>query len=293
MAIPSFFSPVVIGDDLTGQSFVGGAIVTTNPTRELITEAGVTFQKDISLLQVLSLGHGTPRVLSVDELATTQGVNRSPEDLEVELRTRVDEYLRLGVISGMEDISIDKWSVLGAIRTHTEVYLGKFDVSERLDGFLRRLYKTSGIVTLEKIGGLIQIQKDVATVYSLMRKSDLDFAAAIIKSSDILGPLEVVCGGIKKVLETVKVGTRLLPLLNLLIKNTENMAQANEAWTAPIKTLKSHLATVQNHRTKLAEDRKLNMAAPPLDPAIVEPLKTCVRLVWHDPASNSQLMSRQ
>jgi predicted acylesterase/phospholipase RssA len=153
IAIPSFFSPVIIGDDITGQSFVGGAVVATNPTSKLVIEAGITFQKDISTFQVLSLGHGTPKVLSVDELTTTQGFNRPLEDSEVEFRARVDEYLRLGVISGMEDVSMDKWGVLGVIRSHTDVYLETFDVREKLDGFLRRLYKTNDI-TLEKIGGL-------------------------------------------------------------------------------------------------------------------------------------------
>ncbi|KIM20866.1 hypothetical protein M408DRAFT_81414, partial [Serendipita vermifera MAFF 305830] len=65
MALPSYFLPVKIGPLRRQQSFVGGVLGSNNPTRMLLEEASKLYGKDRRVAQIISLGCGLPRVLSL------------------------------------------------------------------------------------------------------------------------------------------------------------------------------------------------------------------------------------
>ncbi|KIM22768.1 hypothetical protein M408DRAFT_40342, partial [Serendipita vermifera MAFF 305830] len=65
MAIQSYFLPVNIGPQRTQQTFIGGSFGINNPTRMLLVEAGCVYGENRRVAQILSLGCGLPRVLSV------------------------------------------------------------------------------------------------------------------------------------------------------------------------------------------------------------------------------------
>ncbi|KIM22796.1 hypothetical protein M408DRAFT_39535, partial [Serendipita vermifera MAFF 305830] len=65
MAIQSHFLPVKLGSRRAQESFIGGALGANNPTRLLLEEAGKVFGKERRVAQIISLGCGLPRVLSV------------------------------------------------------------------------------------------------------------------------------------------------------------------------------------------------------------------------------------
>jgi hypothetical protein len=167
MANPSHFSPVKIGPRQRQQTFIGGALGANNPTRELLKEAGVVFGKHRRVVQIISIGSGLPRVLSLDSSTKREGPNRlvnglAPdcEAVAQELHARlynVPAYLRLNVDRGMESLIMEDWSELGDIESHTEAYVAGASVSDSLDTSLRSLRGRTGTVTLGQLSTYIHL----------------------------------------------------------------------------------------------------------------------------------------
>ena len=143
------------------QCFVGGPLGAHNPTRLLLTEASTVFGKDQRIAQIISLGSGSSRALSLDAVSREAGLGRllaeMATDCELvaqELSTRlfdVEAYLRLKVEKGMDDMCIDRWLELGDVEAHTRIYLENSAVSEALDSSLQRLHARVGTITLGQI----------------------------------------------------------------------------------------------------------------------------------------------
>ena len=147
------------------QEFVGSAIGASNPTRELLKDATTIFGKDQRVAQILSIGAGVPRVISLESSSGSVEVNQLLQtlatDCEVvarELSTRlftVDAYLRLNIDKGMEDISMTDWGSLGGIESHTSVYVESSIVGEVLETSLGHLRSKIGSITLGQLSAYI------------------------------------------------------------------------------------------------------------------------------------------
>ena len=163
MSIPSLFLPTMVGPRMRQQEFVGGAIGASNPTRELLNEAASIFGKDRRVAQIISIGAGMPRVISLESSGQTikagqpqiiQGLGADREIVAKELSTRlftVDAYLRLNVDRGMEYTSITDWSSLGKIESHTSTYVESAVVAEALETSLGHMRAKIGSITLGHI----------------------------------------------------------------------------------------------------------------------------------------------
>lgn len=159
MSIPSHFSPTKIGPPRRQQLFVGAVLGANNPTRLLLDEARTVFGNDRRVAQILSLGCGLPRVLSlnyssvVDAQRLLKEVSADCEIVAQELSARlfnVDAYLRLSVDRGMEEVVMD-WNNLGSIESHTAAYIDKTGVSEALDSSLQHIKERIATVTLGQL----------------------------------------------------------------------------------------------------------------------------------------------
>ncbi|KIM22335.1 hypothetical protein M408DRAFT_79170 [Serendipita vermifera MAFF 305830] len=160
MAIQSHFLPVKIGPRRTQESFIGGPLGTNNPTRLLLEEASRVFGKNRRVAQIISLGCGLPRALSMNSSENTR-IDRILKDITTdcemvanELAGRlatIDAYLRLNVIKGMESLEMKDWDHLGAVGTHTATYLAMGGISESIDSSLRRMQARVGSVTLSQL----------------------------------------------------------------------------------------------------------------------------------------------
>ena len=156
MATPSYFTPVKIGR--SQQSFIGGAVATNNPTRELLKEASAVFGNERRVAQILSIGCGIPTALSLEAVTNEPGPSRLareiPTDCQVvatELAARlyeVDAYLRLSVEKGIGNIEMDQWGTLGDIEMHTSCYIESQTISHALEASLRHLKQRPGTMTL-------------------------------------------------------------------------------------------------------------------------------------------------
>jgi hypothetical protein len=158
MAVPSLFSPVKIGLRPRQQSFIGGALGANNPTRELLKEASTIFGPDRRVAQVLSIGSGLPRIISMELSADGEGAHRWLKEIATdcemvaqELSTRlytIDSYLRLNVDRGMEFVTMTDWNDLGPIESHTAAYIATATVTGALDISVRHLQERIGALTL-------------------------------------------------------------------------------------------------------------------------------------------------
>ena len=165
MAVPSHFSPVKIGPRLRQQNFVGGAFGTNNPTRELLKEAETIFGTETRVAQIISIGSGIRPALSLDSEINEAIFSRLLKDIATdceavaqELHTRlynINAYLRLNVEKGMENVTMEDWSELGAIESHTGAYITVASVSASIDTSLRHLRERIGTVTLGQVSKCI------------------------------------------------------------------------------------------------------------------------------------------
>ena len=143
------------------QEFVGGALGTSNPTRELLNEAVTLFGKDCRVAQLISVGCGMPRVVSLEVSEETTGVDKLLQRLSTdceavakELSTRlftVDAYLRLNVDRGLEAVSMTDWGTLGIIESHTCAYVETSTVAEAFEASLNRLRSRIGSLSLGQL----------------------------------------------------------------------------------------------------------------------------------------------
>jgi hypothetical protein len=161
MAFPSYFAPVKIGLRLRQQSFIGGVLGTNNPTRELLNEASAVFGKERRVAQIISIGSGLPRVLSVELPEDEKPDHRLLADVMADCETvarelasrlyNVDAYLRLNVDRGVEAITMSDWNELGVVESHTNAYIRTAAVTQALDASLRRLRERVGVATLVQL----------------------------------------------------------------------------------------------------------------------------------------------
>jgi hypothetical protein len=169
MAVPSFFPPVKIGPGGREQTFTGGPLGASNPTRELLKEAGIAFGLDKRVAQIISLGTGWPNVVPLEAVdpadMSSQLLKALYTDCETvasELSTRlvnVDAYVRLNVENGPEASSFDDWRGLGAIEQSTNAYVETSAVTRLLEESLRYLQNRVGTATLAQISAYFRLSK--------------------------------------------------------------------------------------------------------------------------------------
>jgi hypothetical protein len=149
------------------QSFVGAPLGARNPTRELLLEAGTAFGGDTRVAQIISIGCGTPHLLSLEELRGESGLGRLVKEMAVDcqmvakdLSTRfrnVEAYLRLDVEAGVGGTEFDDWSVLGEIDTHTSIYIGSAPTTTAIDASVHRVQTKIGTTTLGRLSTHIAV----------------------------------------------------------------------------------------------------------------------------------------
>jgi hypothetical protein len=108
------------------------------------------------------------------------------------------------------------------------------------------------------------------------RRHTSPLTSTIADVCDPVERLEVVCGTLRKALNTREAFTRYRALY-LSNQDTQHSGQVNEDWGLLLNMFKSHLATIENHIAKLEEDSEFDKTQP-LTPAISEPVETYARL---------------
>jgi len=146
---------------LRQQLFVGSPVGAHNPIRELLKEAGTLFGKERRVSQIVNIGSGLARVLSLDSPEGMTNAEKLLRDMRAdcemvakEMSSRlfnVDSYLRRNVDRGMEGLSMADWRDMGAIESHTSAYVESTAVMKALEASIRRLRSGVGGLTLGQL----------------------------------------------------------------------------------------------------------------------------------------------
>ena len=113
----------------------------------LLLSLGAGQSTPLSLQSSLALPHGRLEFMA----RAVQDCERTANEISQHL-SDVDAYLRLDVDKGLNDLKISDWHRLGAIESHTDVYIQSFPISKRIDKALDLLQSTSGNFTLRNLG---------------------------------------------------------------------------------------------------------------------------------------------
>ena len=157
-ADPTLFEAIEIGEEYLKEKFVDGGLRCNNPVRYVLQEAQSTFpNRTVSC--IVSLGTGTANVICMETPGAFQKLFH-PNSLNV-LRciaedcentseetarqpSMRDSYFRLAVCQGLQSILLTDCEKLGEVATHTEQYLRKHDVSQKVSRLVELLNAHTG-----------------------------------------------------------------------------------------------------------------------------------------------------
>jgi len=148
-AAPRFFKPISIGDHNLQEEYVDGGLGCNNPVKTLLKEAATEFGPEARISCIVSIGTGRRKVSQINPSsqyertiplqlvkaleAFTTSSEGIAKDMEKKYQVCPGLLQRLNVEFGLESTSLDEWSKLGEVKTHTEKYLKHEDVDRRID----------------------------------------------------------------------------------------------------------------------------------------------------------------
>jgi hypothetical protein len=136
----------------------------------------------------------------------------------------------------------------------------------------------------QSVASLERVDKTLDTLSSARRTREaaiilLDFGIIVSEATDVLKPMKVVCGFLKKVLEVAKVSISRSTDTVSFTKFKQSVEQVDKDWSGLISTIRLHIATVESQTSSLEEDQSIDESPPPLNTDIEKPLQDYIRLV--------------
>ncbi|KAH8795183.1 acyl transferase/acyl hydrolase/lysophospholipase, partial [Flagelloscypha sp. PMI_526] len=142
-AAPGLFSPISIGPEYIGETFVSGEFGWNNPMDQLTEEAALAF-KDRHISCIINIGSGHPGHLTLSnglsDLFSRIALDceRVAERMERRFGEVPHLYKRLSVEQGMQKLDV-KLVNLHEVVAHTQSYLQGSRVARNIDSLLRDL----------------------------------------------------------------------------------------------------------------------------------------------------------
>lgn len=149
-AAPTIFKRISIGEEgCAKEEFIDGGIRCNNPTNQVIEEAQVLFEDDVTLGCLISIGTGHPGIIGLSKPDRFQkilptemiGVLRSiatdcesiAEDVVKRFIDHKDIFFRYNVTHGAGSISLEEWKSMADVETHTKAYLEQVEISSSVN----------------------------------------------------------------------------------------------------------------------------------------------------------------
>lgn len=146
-AAPTFFKRAVITIDGIEQTYMDGGLAQNNPSDVVLQEADLVFPGR-RMACIVSIGTGQlpineitepnfiKRLIPIDVAKALANIatdtEEKHEDLQRRFRQRQEIYHRFNVDQGLQNVTLDEWNKLGAVKSHTQVYLGSEAVKSKL-----------------------------------------------------------------------------------------------------------------------------------------------------------------
>jgi len=155
-----FFPNIDIGDLNMKETFTHGGSRINSPVKSVLLEAKSIFP-DQRVCCVLSIGPGAQGIIGFEGASTTKRAQalkklmnddeQVSDEVAKELWDKEVFTCRLNVDHGLEGIGYEEWERLGDVRTHTQKYLEKFDVMQKVSRLVQILNQRTGAVQFYSI----------------------------------------------------------------------------------------------------------------------------------------------
>lgn len=138
-AAPTFFKPMRLGPRNVEEEFLDGGMGTNNPTKILIEQTVRAYEGPQPVACIVSIGCGASNIIEMKSSSFLQrfvplelinalramvtDCKKTAFDMETKFRERPDTYFRFNVEQGLQDVGLDEWKEMGAIRAKTIEYL--------------------------------------------------------------------------------------------------------------------------------------------------------------------------
>lgn len=165
---PTFFKRIKID----GEQFVDAGLGCNNPIKEVISEAQLAFGKERKVDCIISIGTGKGGVVGFDKPTGFQKIlpldlvdvlrkmatesSNTAEEMEQRYEDSAHFYFRFDVDQGLQDVGLDEWMQLGAVKTHTIAYTMETNVNRKIDAVVGNLTGVASLQTynLAQLGSL-------------------------------------------------------------------------------------------------------------------------------------------
>ncbi|MCJ1314586.1 hypothetical protein MMC25_008268 [Agyrium rufum] len=218
-AAPTIFERVCIGDEGGAkEEFLDGGLGHNNPTSHVLEEARRVFGDNASLGCLVSLGTGHPGVIGLSKpdrfqkILSTRVVDLlrsiatncegTATDTARKFRNLPRLFFRFSVTHGAGLISLEEWSRMSELHSHTRAYLNDITVSASVDALVRILAKQQGadhtVVRLQSICAVTpQAAKSASSAPSLSARRKPQSTERFVGRCEILAVLSSKFSGRK------------------------------------------------------------------------------------------------
>ncbi|KAH0589910.1 hypothetical protein H2248_000101 [Termitomyces sp. 'cryptogamus'] len=171
-AIPGLFKPALVKDGGIQESFIGGNLGFSNPTKLLVEEVESVFGQSAHVACLVSIGSGQLGPISLQSTDASKMLNlvsriaTNSENVAAELTSQFKHisgvFHRLNVDQGLQNATFNDPKQLSEIKSHTLAYLHHTSVDGNLDDLVQALHTSPCKISVGIFRGL-QLSQDVQT----------------------------------------------------------------------------------------------------------------------------------
>jgi predicted acylesterase/phospholipase RssA len=165
-AAPTFFKGIEIGGPGSKERFVDGAFGRNNPIGQVFEEAELIFPNG-RVACAISIGTGQAHTIAIPKPGLFQRIlpsdvvravvqiatncERTAEETERRFKFVPNVYFRLNVEQGMQNVTLAHWDRLGEVATHTNQYLLKAEVDQKIEAAVGAIRERRGVIATTQL----------------------------------------------------------------------------------------------------------------------------------------------
>jgi hypothetical protein len=194
-AAPTYFEPIVIGEQGSAMRFIDGGVGCNNPTQQVLAEARLVFPgRQVACIVSIGTGKASPIAIpkfgvlqkiipfaaihAVKDVATTSELI---ENITAEqYRDTPGVYFRFNVEQGLQDIVLSDWEKLGDVTAHTAHYMLFTEVDQKMEaavaallGRRKRVATSHWSNSWKSLGGIFSPEATASAVARMPNNLDL------------------------------------------------------------------------------------------------------------------------
>jgi predicted acylesterase/phospholipase RssA len=166
-AAPTFFKSIEIGRPGSKERFIDGGVGRNNPMSQVFEEAELVFPGRL-VACAISLGTGQAKTIAIRKPSPFQRIlpfdvvntmvqiatdcERMAEETSRRFKSFTNFYFRFNVEHGLQNVTLSQWDRLGEVTTHTNQYMSKSEVDQKVDAAVKVIRDRRGVLTTPRLG---------------------------------------------------------------------------------------------------------------------------------------------